>query len=122
MKRTDGITIISIWHYFVAALFVIGACFMIVVPIIVGLVPDADAAAAWPIVAIVSVVIIVVLLAFAAAFGAIGWGLWTLKPWARLGAMVTAGLSLVAVPVGTLIGALILWYLLQPEARAAFGQ
>jgi hypothetical protein len=122
MKRTDGITLIAIWHYFVAALFVIGACFMVLVPIIVGLVPDTDAAMAWPIVAIVSVVVIVVLLAFGAAFGAIGLGLWRLKPWARLGAMLTAGLSLLAVPLGTIVGGLTLWYLFQPEAREAFGQ
>jgi hypothetical protein len=122
MKRPDWITIISIYHYFVAGLFVLGLCVMIAVPFIVAAAPDADAAAAVPIVAIVTVIAVFILLIFAAGFGVIGWGLWTLKPWARMGAIVLAGLSLLSVPIGTIIGGLTLWYLFQPEARAAFGE
>jgi len=122
MKRPDGITIISIYHYFVTALYIIGACFLIAVPFIVAMVPDDEAAVAVPIVAIVMAFAILLVLVFAAAYGAVGWGLWNLKPWARLGAIVLAGLGLLSIPIGTIIGGLTLWYLFQPEARAAFGE
>jgi hypothetical protein len=120
MKRPDGITIISIYHFVVAGLFVLGACFMVAVPFLVAAAPDAQDAV--PIVAIVTVVVLLVMLVFAAGYAVIGWGLWTLKHWARMGAIVLAGLSLLSVPIGTIIGVLILWYLFQPEARAAFGE
>lgn len=122
MKRPDGVTIISIYHYFVAALFVMGICFVAAVPFIVAASPDRDSVGAVPIVAIVTVVVAFALLAFAAFYGVIGWGLWQLKPWARLGAIVLAGLSLLSIPIGTIIGGLTLWYLFQPEARTAFGE
>ena len=120
MKRPDGVTIIGIYHYIVAGLSVLGACFMIAVPFIVAAAPHTEEAV--PIVAIVTVVVLIILLAFAAGHAVVGWGLWTLKPWARMGAIVLAGLSLLSVPVGTIIGVLVLWYLYQPEARAAFGE
>lgn len=122
MKRPDGVTILSIYHYFVAALFVLGTCCMIAIPFMVAAIPEPDAAATVPVVAIVVAVVAFILLAFAALYGVIGWGLWALKPWARLGAIVLAGLSLVAIPVGTIVGGLTLYYLFQPEARTAFGE
>jgi len=50
-----------------------------------------------------------------------GWGLLGLKGCARWRAIVLAALSVVAFPVGTVIGVLIIWYLLQEEVREAFG-
>jgi hypothetical protein len=121
MKRPDGITIISVYYYFLTALFLIGACFMIAIPFIVAMAPE-DAAEAVPIVSIVIGFGVLVVLAFAAAHGVVAWGLWSLKPWARIGAIVLAGLGLLSFPMGTIIGGVTLWYLFQPEARAAFGE
>ena len=122
MKRPDRITIISVYHFVVAGLLLLGACAMLAVPFIVSIAArgDPDAEVAIPIVAIVMAIAIFFVLALAVAHGVVGWGLWALKPWARIGSIVLAALGLVNVPVGTIIGLLILWYLFQPEARTAF--
>ncbi len=49
-----------------------------------------------------------------------GWGLLNLKEWARWLALVLAVFTLFAFPIGTIIGVLIIWYLLQDEAKDAF--
>jgi len=46
-----------------------------------------------------------------------------LRPWARIGAVILAILGMITcVPVGTVLGAVIVWYLFQPTAKAAFGE
>ena len=124
MKRSDGVAIISIYHYFIAGMLLLGACCMIMVPLIVMAAASQDASGepAVLIVAIVTAVAILVLLCLAALYVAIGWGTWHRKPWGRWGAIVLAALSLVAVPVGTIVGGLTLWYLFQPDVCAAFGE
>ena len=49
-----------------------------------------------------------------------GYGLLTVKPWARILALVIAILNLVNVPVGTIIGAYAIWVLLQEPTRDYF--
>ena len=51
-----------------------------------------------------------------------GYGLLTAKPWARMLALVIGILSLVNVPIGTIIGAYACWVLLQPPTREYFEQ
>jgi hypothetical protein len=124
MKRPDGVTILAIYHYVMAGIVALVSCALVAVPFVVAAAVQAepDAAPAVPIVAIVIAVAIVILLAIAVGYGVVGWGLWTLKPWARLGAIVLAVLGLLNVPLGTIIGVVTLWYLFQPEGRAAFGE
>jgi hypothetical protein len=50
----------------------------------------------------------------------IGWGLWTLQPWARIAGIILAILSLLNFPIGTIFGIIILWYLFKPEIKEAF--
>ena len=51
----------------------------------------------------------------------VGWGLWTVAPWARGLALVLAILHLPFFPVGTLIGIGTFWYLgTHDDVRAAF--
>jgi hypothetical protein len=50
----------------------------------------------------------------------VGWGLWQRKEWARVAAMGLAIVRLLNVPFGTIIGVLIIWYLLQDGVRAEF--
>jgi hypothetical protein len=55
------------------------------------------------------------------AYGVVGWGLWGLKEWARSAAIVLAVLQLLLVPLGTILGIIILFYLgRNAEAKAAF--
>jgi uncharacterized membrane protein (DUF2068 family) len=53
---------------------------------------------------------------------AVGWGLLRLHTWARWFAIVLAALTLLNFPIGTVIGALIICYLLQRRVAALFEQ
>jgi hypothetical protein len=46
-----------------------------------------------------------------------GWGLRKLRPWAKIPAAVLAGLSLLSIPVGTLIGGYTLYLLFSAKGR-----
>jgi hypothetical protein len=81
----------------------------------------------------------VVLLIFAVLYAVVGWGLLKLKEWARIVTLVLAGLGVLGALFG-LVGAFthfavfilfwtvvrlaiagwIIWYLLQPNVKAAF--
>lgn len=114
MKRPDGVTLISVYYWFLAAFFALGTCgipFMLlgdhrgVIGIVFGLVFG-----------------LFFTLAGAIASAFVGWGLWNLKSWARMAAIVLAIFQLFFFPIGTVIGALIIWYLWQdPDGLAAFG-
>lgn len=113
MKRPDGVTLISVYYWFLAVLsafMICGSVFWVIggdrglFGLILGLL-------FWPF----------FMLASAIANVAVGWGLWNLKSWARMAAIVLAILQLLVFPVGTIIGALIIWYLWQdPDALGAF--
>ena len=49
-----------------------------------------------------------------------GFGLLQLRNWARWVAVALAAVSLLAFPVGTIIGALVIWYMLSDKGKAAF--
>ncbi len=114
MKRPDGVMLISVYYWFataVAVLLICPAFFWIfsdgngMFGLFIGLV-------IWPF----------FMLAIAAACAATAWGLWNLKSWARMAAIVLAILQLFFFPIGTVFGAVIIWYLWKdPDALAAFG-
>ncbi len=52
----------------------------------------------------------------------VGYGLWTLKPWARTVAIVFAVIGLISFPIGTIISIIVLWYLFKPEIKEVFQQ
>jgi hypothetical protein len=117
-RRPDGVTILAVYHWFLAALSLLGICGTVcgMFFVIVGKEQDILAALFWMVFGLFVAAMGVV------ANGLVGWGLWGVKPWARIGAIVLAVLHLPGFPIGTLIGALILWYLLtDPDAKAAFG-
>jgi hypothetical protein len=51
---------------------------------------------------------------------AIGWGLWQLKPWGRLWAMILGVIQIPLVPIGTVAGGASLYVLLQDQTRELF--
>lgn len=51
----------------------------------------------------------------------LGYGLYNLRPWARILGLVLAAIHLFNVPLGTLVSVYALWVLLRPEAAALFG-
>jgi uncharacterized membrane protein (DUF2068 family) len=66
-------------------------------------------------------VIALVLMVFGLLDLAVGYGLWKMRSWARVAAIALALVSLIFVPIGTISGAITLWYLLKPEVAARFG-
>jgi hypothetical protein len=57
---------------------------------------------------------------FSVLFIAVAHGLWKRKNWARIAAMIYACISLAGFPVGTAIGAAMLWYLNQHDIKRRF--
>jgi len=124
MKRPDGITLISIYHFLVAALSILGFLGLMLIPLIVGIstitagVEDAHIP-----IAVTGSVMLVIGLSILVVGGLnliVGIGLWSLKAWARIAAIILAAFRLFNFPVGTVIGGLTIWYLLQPDVEALF--
>lgn len=125
MKRPDGVVLISIYHWVVAVLGLVSLCFMAMMPLFVAVVMagSRETATGALVVFIFMIVAAFFLLLLTVAYAVVGWGLWRLKPWGRLGAIILAVLSMITcVPLGTVLGAVIVWYLFQPAAKAAFGE
>jgi len=118
VKRPDGVSLIAIYHFAMALPFLIGT-FALIFALVAVLVSMEPPDVIWPLLGI-SVGLFFCLL-FTLAFILVGVGLWQLWPWARWAAIVLAILLLPCFPVWTAIGVLIIWYLLQDEAKRAFG-
>ena len=117
--RSDGITLLGIYHFLWAGLFLIGTVgtsIAAVITMIVGVTSDADALIATGILALIGAL----LMFFTAFFLIIGYGVWTRRQWARIASLALGVLSLFAIPIGTVIGGLTIWYLIQPGIVAEF--
>ena len=66
------------------------------------------------------VTLIAALLAFFGLAVAAGVGVLMVKRWGRIVAIIHAALSLLNMPIGTVIGALILVYMLKPQTKEYF--
>ena len=143
MERPLGVTILAILH-FIGVFFAICAGLLMILGM--GFFAAALARAAnigsggAGIIAGLGVVLAIFAFIGAAISGLIGWGLWNLKNWARITAMVFAVLGMLG-GVGSLmfalthfnpfflstgivraaIAVLIFWYLNQPHVKTAFG-
>ena len=118
-QRPDGLTIISIWFYLSGAFFLIGTalCAFFVIAFGIGSVAE-DAGMLIP--AGIFGVIALAFMAMSLLNLIVGYGLWIMKPWARIGAIALAIVGLLFMPIGTIAGAFILWYLLKPEVAMLF--
>ena len=123
-QRSDGVTIIAIYQFIVGFLSLLGICGLLSIPLIVGASTAAAQAEGGPLAtAIVSTVMVIAsgwLFLVGLANAIIGWGLWKQHEWGRIGALVLAALRLFNVPLGTVIGALTIWYLLREDVRREF--
>lgn len=120
-QRTDGLTLVAGYHFLVAALFLIGTLIMMIPTGILGIVSvveDPDAMIAMFIVGTIAILTLGLCLLYLA----VGYGLWTLKPWGRVAALALAVVSLFGFPIGTVTGGLTLWYLMQPDVATKFEQ
>lgn len=121
MKRPEGVSLVALYFYAMSIPSLIGACCLLAGAITAGFsVPDFEFGAVAGITAMVIVLILVFGLGI--LFFTTGLGLWGMRTWARWLAVVISILSLLAFPIGTIIGALTIWYLFKPEIKEAFEQ
>ena len=118
-QRPDGITIISIWFYLsgVFFLFITAVCAFFVIAFGIGSVAE-DVGMLIP--AGIFGIITLAFMAISLLNLIVGYGLWIMKPWARIGAIALAIVGLFFMPIGTIAGAHILWYLIKPDVAALF--
>jgi hypothetical protein len=87
---------------------------------IVGANANADAAIAMPIIGITGAALVTFLTVLSLPSVIVGIGLLRLRPWARIGGIVISILSLMAIPLGTIVGAYGLWVLFSTETERLF--
>ena len=116
MKRPDGITVLSVYHFVVAAVLVL--CLLILLALVAIVLVDQGVEVVIPL-AVLALVSIPVFL-IAAANVVAGWALLRMLEWGRWLAIALGALALPVFPLGTIIGGAAIWYLLQPEVKDAF--
>lgn len=121
MKRPDGIILIIIYYVVTGVLSLIGVLFSVAFS-------RHDAGLFQQLCGLFRFMslpfALVVLGASGLLYGilavATGWGLFNYYAWARWIAIVLAALGMLNFPIGTVIGAAILWYLLQRKTAVLF--
>ncbi|HEX7101140.1 MAG TPA: hypothetical protein VF201_00720 [Nitrolancea sp.] len=120
MRQHDALIVIAVYELVMCAMLLLVAC--VVLPIALVLTPvGADDWGEFV------ARFFIVGLSLAASFGIgiasgiVGFGLLGHREWARVGAIVLAIIGLVGFPIWTVIGILILIYLLGDNGRAQFG-
>jgi hypothetical protein len=107
-----------------AVLLLIGAFFL---PLIMGFVgtvvsqsnePDAETVGAF--LGLTGAVLSVVVAILALPFGLCSYGLFTLRPWARIMAIILSAMCLISFPIGTLVGVYGLVVLFQKRTEELF--
>jgi hypothetical protein len=124
--RSDGLTVLSLYHFFAGLMSLLAMCGILTIPATMGIASiasaqnDPNAAAITGIIGLFGLICSCLFVLLVVANVVVGWGLWTLRPWARTAALVLAVVSLFNFPVGTGIGALSIWYLLRDDVKAEF--
>jgi hypothetical protein len=123
-RRSDGTNLIAIYHFISGVFSLLGLCLIVTIPLAMGLfVPVTGNEGGWIAVGTMAVVGLIgggLFLLITIANFVIGWGLWNLREWARLSAIALAFLRLINIPLGTVIGGLIIWHLLREETKDEF--
>jgi hypothetical protein len=119
MKRPDGVTAIAVWFFVDALLMLFFACMLVAIPAS-GVIDEINDPIGefWVVFTLTCGVIFILLSGLLSVIA--GWGLLRMKEWARWLAVILGIFSLFAFPIGTVIGVLIIWYLLKEDVREAF--
>ena len=86
----------------------------------VGASGDADSAAAIPIIGFAGMAIVGFIAVWSLPGIIVGFGLYRLRPWARVAGIILSVLALIAIPFGTLLGVYGLWVLFSKETEQLF--
>jgi hypothetical protein len=119
------VKVLGILYLVVSGFCLLMALFLLVVmggaAGIVGAAADPqDAAIAIPVLGITGTAIAIFFGAFSLPGLLTGYGLLNYRPWARILGIVLSALSLINIPLGTLMGAYGLWVLLSKDAERMF--
>ena len=123
-SRPDGITLLSALFWVLALLAIIGGIIMMVTSnAIIELIEEEGKDVPHEVIDLLDSLFIgisIILIIIGVLYIIAGWGLWTMKSWARLVAIILAIISVLNFPIGTILGIIILWYLFKPEIKEAF--
>jgi hypothetical protein len=123
-QRSDGLVLICLYHFVVGAIGLLTMCGVLGVLFLIGIGAassmSSDDATAAAVIGIIGLIVGVLFVLIAGANLVVGWGLWQRREWARIGAMGLAILRLLNIPLGTVVGVLIIWYLMQDQVKSEF--
>ncbi|MHB1355600.1 MAG: hypothetical protein ACYCZF_06455 [Anaerolineae bacterium] len=117
VRRPDGVTLLAILHFFSGGVGIISSLILLLIGLMPLMVMRAVPALAMLILFFIGAVVVgavSILVIFT------GVGLLRIRNWARWVTIVLAILSLPAFPFGTVVGGLIIWYLLQDSIAVLF--
>jgi uncharacterized membrane protein YedE/YeeE len=122
LNTYNKVNLIAAYYFMVGGFLLILAAGSLLVPVAAVLLEASEFLARLPGWFLGSTLLIIagILALLAGACLAIGWGLWQLKPWGRLWAMIAGVLQIPLVPVGTIAGGASLYVLLQDRTRELF--
>ena len=118
-QRDDGVTLIGIYHFLMGGVWLLPAClfaFPTIILGVVGILEEADAFIGMAITGFLAAAFMVLSILYLT----IGYGLWTMKQWGRTAAVALSVLRLFFIPIGTVIGGLMLWHLMKERVAAEF--
>ena len=121
MKRPDLLLLVAIWQFLKAFIYLIGiaAIAVFAFPSAIGhfwpVNMPADIGAIFGLSIAIFVLLVCVSLSIAGGIGVL-----LPRPWGRIVSIVNAVLSLFSIPIGTIIGILVLIYLTRSEVREYF--
>jgi hypothetical protein len=110
-ERNYPLILIAVWSFLNAA---IALLLVYIVVYEAYLEPEDPPPFAW------GVTLIVILVVYFGLSVAAGVGLLMRKEWGRISAIIHSAVSLLNIPIGTIIGALILVYMLKPQTKEYF--
>jgi hypothetical protein len=113
MERPFAVTILALLNF-------LGGFLLLVVAAFLGIGAAAAADPGEPAARIVLAVCAVIAGGFAIFQFVTGVGLWTLKNYGRIGQMILSAIGLLGIPLGTIVSAVILYYLSRPGVQLLF--
>ena len=119
MKRPEGVSLVALYFFAMSIPSLIGACCLLA-----GMVTAGFGIQEFEFGAVAGITTGVLALILAFGLGILlfltGLGLWGMRMWARWLAVGISILSLFAFPIGTVIGAVTIWYLFKENTKDAF--
>jgi len=138
--RPTGVVLIAVYHFLAALMLaMVGVSLLVGGSIFNAMIGGPNSSILAGLGLLVGVVGAIFFLAFTLVYAVAAWGLWTMREWGRILSIVMAvvsllfslpGLLLMAVAMNLFLGGyrvlrigisvLIIWYLTQPQIKAAF--